>query len=355
MKANRRTGFARRLIAWQKRCGRRNLPWQGERDPYRIWVSEVMLQQTQVATVIPYYLRFLERFPDVRTLARSNLDGVLAAWSGLGYYSRARSLHRAAVELVSQHGGRFPSARQALQELPGIGRSSAAAIAVFAFGAREAILDANAKRVLARCYAVAGRTGELAVESKLWTLAESLLPDKAIECYTQALMDLGSAVCVRSRPACERCPLALVCKARRLEQVDEFPARRARRTRPRRTTVMAIVMCARKVLLVKRPPTGIWGAMWSLPEFASAREALAQCRKRYGCDIASQRALEPLVHGFTHFELTILPLLCRARGRAPRSELPEVRWLDRDATIAAPLPAPVRKLLTMLRDTRERT
>jgi A/G-specific adenine glycosylase len=341
-------GFVRRLIAWQAHSGRHALPWQQTRDAYRIWLSEVMLQQTQVVTVIPYYRRFVERFPTVEALARAGLDDVLALWSGLGYYSRGRNLHRAAREVLERHAGRFPTERHALEALPGVGRSTAAAIAVFSAGAREAILDGNVKRVLARHFAVAGFPGGGAIEKQLWSRAESLLPDDGLERYTQALMDLGATVCTRSRPACSVCPVAETCAARRQDRVAQFPAARPRKALPRRETVMLLLRCQGQVLLEQRPPTGVWGGLWSLPQFDSVDEAVAACRSRFGCELASQRPLQPLAHTFSHYALAILPVHCEARVQSPRAMEQGIAWLATGAALQAPIPAPVRTLLRRL-------
>ena len=340
--------FAKRLIEWQARSGRHALPWQATRDPYRIWLSEVMLQQTQVATVIPYYQRFLERFPGVEALARASLDEVLALWSGLGYYSRGRNLHRAARQLVERCKGRFPRTREGLEALPGVGRSTAAAIAVFSAGARETILDGNVKRVLARHFAVEGYPGSGYVQKELWSLAESVLPSKSIEAYTQALMDLGAGVCTRARPACMSCPVRSSCAARRLNRIAELPAPRPRKALPRRETVMLILTRGCQVLLEQRSPAGLWGGLWSLPQFDSVEEALQACSARFGCDVASHRQLKPLAHAFSHYALTILPLHCEARLRSSRAAQPGAVWLARGPALAAPLPAPVRRLLLQL-------
>jgi A/G-specific adenine glycosylase len=337
--------FAARVVEWQNRAGRQDLPWQGTRDPYRIWLSEVMLQQTQVATVVPYYGRFLERFPDVLALASASLDEVLRLWSGLGYYSRGRNLHRAAAHIVEVHEGRFPTRVGELVLLPGVGRSTAAAIAVFSVGAREAILDGNVKRVLARCFAVEGFPGDAPVQKRLWGLAESLLPHDGIEQYTQGLMDLGATVCTRSSPACTRCPVASTCKARGLGRTGELPTPRPRRSLPKRRTVMMLVFRGGKVLLQKRPPTGIWGGLWSLPEFSSVRHALEVFPGTQGVTLQSHRALEPLKHGFTHYSLTIEPLLCTARGTPRQVNESGGVWLALDEAIKSPIPAPVRTLL----------
>ena len=226
-------GFARRIIEWQRESGRHDLPWQSSRDPYAIWVSEIMLQQTQVATVVRYYQRFLARFPDIGALARADLDAVLQLWSGLGYYSRARNLHAAAQQLAFRHDGQFPRDPQAIASLPGVGRSTAAAIAALAFGVRGAILDGNVKRVLCRAFGIDADPGASATQRTLWALAEALLPVRDIEAYTQGLMDLGATVCVRSAPRCSLCPLRADCVAARLGRVDELPRARARRAHHR--------------------------------------------------------------------------------------------------------------------------
>ena len=249
--------FSADLVAWQRQHGRHDLPWQNTRDAYRIWLSEIMLQQTQVSTVIPYYQRFLERFPDVASLAATDLDEVLRLWSGLGYYSRARNLHAAAKAVMSGHGGRFPDNREALESLPGIGRSTAAAIAAFAYGRREAILDGNVKRVLARCFAVPGYPGDKAVMDRLWTLAESLLPDEGIEAYTQGLMDIGATVCLR-KPECQRCPLRGHCMAYQQGNAADYPAPRPKKEVRVRAVGMLVLVNEGKVLLARRPPTGVW-------------------------------------------------------------------------------------------------
>ena len=272
------SSFSFRLLAWHRRHGRHDLPWQGTRDAYRIWVAEIMLQQTQVAAVIPYYARFLQRFPDLASLAGAPQDEVLRLWSGLGYYSRARNLQRAAQMVVEHHGGAFPRALAQIEALPGIGRSTAAAIAAFAYGTRAAILDGNVKRVLARHFAVAGFPGEKRVEQRLWQLAEEQLPPRAIERYAQAIMDLGATLCTRAKPDCAECPLAQSCQALALGRVREFPAPRPAKAVPTRSTHMLLLVRNGELLLEKRPPSGIWGGMWSLPELEQAANARARCR-----------------------------------------------------------------------------
>jgi len=340
--------FSARLLAWHKRHGRHDLPWQGTRDAYRIWVAEIMLQQTQVAAVIPYYRRFLERFPDIATLAGAPQDEVLRLWSGLGYYSRARNLQRAAQLLAERHGGAFPRALEKIEALPGIGRSTAAAIAAFAYGTRAPILDGNVKRVLARHFAVAGFPGEKFVENRLWQLAEEQLPARAAGRYTQAMMDLGATLCTRAKPRCTDCPLAQSCRALALGRVKDFPAPRPLRPVPTRTTHMLLLVRAGQVLLEKRPPSGIWGGLWSLPELADAARARAHCRANYGCSIAAPQPLAPLAHGFTHFKLQIQPLLCRVEKLAPAAREAGQIWLTLEEAHGAAIPVPVRKLIERL-------
>jgi A/G-specific adenine glycosylase len=303
--------FAQKLIAWQRKHGRHALPWQGTRDPYRIWLSEVMLQQTQVSAVIPYYERFLAKYPTVQALAGASEDDVLRLWSGLGYYARGRNLHKAALE-IARNG--FPRAAERIAELPGVGRSTAAAIAVFAFGERAAILDGNVKRVLARCYGVAAPD---------WTLAERLLPSNGIEAYTQGLMDLGATVCKRV-PECAPCPVKARCVARKTGRIAELPAPRARKPLPLKRIHWYVLMERGRVLLERRPAPGIWGGLWCFPEVRPA-----------GCRV--KRALPPLEHGFTHFRLRIQPLLCSGRAAG--------LWLDPADARQAAVPAPVKTFL----------
>jgi len=343
-----KANFAARLLAWHKRHGRHDLPWQGTRDAYRIWVAEIMLQQTQVAAVIPYYRHFLERFPDIATLAGAPQDEVLRLWSGLGYYSRARNLQRAAQLVQERHGGVFPRALTEIQALPGIGRSTAAAIAAFVYGTRAAILDGNVKRVLARHFAVAGFPGEKRVEERLWRLAEEQLPPRALGRYTQAMMDLGATLCTRAKPACAGCPLATSCRALALGRVREFPAPRPAKAVPTRAIHMLLLVRNGEVLLEKRPPSGIWGGLWSLPELSDDGRVHVHCRANYGCSIATPQPLAPLAHGFTHFKLQIQPLLCRVEKLAPVAREAGQMWLSLEQAHGAAIPVPVRKLLECL-------
>jgi A/G-specific adenine glycosylase len=344
----RALSFAARVVRWQKQHGRHDLPWQKTRDAYRIWLSEIMLQQTQVAAVIPYYERFLKRFPRLAALAAAREDDVLEVWSGLGYYSRARNLHRAAQLIAAAHGGVFPRDFDSVLTLPGVGRSTAAAICVFAYGARHAILDGNVKRVFARCFGVAGYPGDAAVADRLWQHADRLTPAKNIEAYTQGLMDLGAGVCTRTKPRCEACPLAGCCVAHRQNAVAKYPAPRPRKALPKRRTRMLVMLHAGQVLLEKRPSSGIWGGLWSLPELADADSIEAVCRTRYGVTPAVCTALPVVAHGFTHFLLDIEPLRVAVKKLDMRAAGPGTMWLSLADASGAALPAPVRRILAAL-------
>jgi A/G-specific adenine glycosylase len=346
----RQPGLAAKLIAWQKRHGRHDLPWQGTRDPYRIWVSEIMLQQTQVATVIPYYQRFIQRFPDIAALAAAPLDEVLRHWAGLGYYSRARNLHRAAQTVLQEFRGRFPHRFDEVAALPGIGRSTAGAIVVFSRRVRHAILDGNVKRVLARLLGISGYPGEPRVSNRLWRQAERLLPQHDIATYTQGLMDLGAGVCTRSRPRCRECPWAAHCVARRRGLITTLPGRKPRKALPQRRTVMLALTRAGEVLLEKRPPVGIWGGMWCLPEAMQESNIAAHCLQRFGAQIGEVRRLKLIEHGFTHYKLDIQPLRLQVAALAPRSAEPGHIWLPVEEAREAAIPAPVKRILSQLQD-----
>jgi A/G-specific adenine glycosylase len=341
-------GLAANLIAWQKRHGRHDLPWQGTRDPYRIWVSEIMLQQTQVATVIPYYQRFLQRFPDIPTLAAAPLDEVLRLWAGLGYYSRARNLHRAAQAVMQEHGGRFPSSFDEVAALPGIGRSTAGAILVFSRGARHAILDGNVKRVLARLCGISGYPGDKEVADRLWRQAERLMPGRGIAAYSQGLMDLGAGICTRSRPHCEACPWAAHCVARKRGLIGKLPGRKPGRPLPRKRTIMLALTRAGEVLLEKRPPTGIWGGLWCLPEAVRNTRIASYCLQRFGTHVVAIQELPQIAHGFTHFKLDIQPIRLHVARLATRAEEPGLVWLPLEEAGQGAIPAPVKRILAQL-------
>jgi A/G-specific adenine glycosylase len=342
--------FSRAVLDWFARHGRNDLPWQQARTPYRVWVSEIMLQQTRVATVIPYYRRFMERFPDVAALAAAGIDQVLHHWSGLGYYARARHLHAAAQEVVSRHGGVFPGDLEALQALPGIGRSTAGAILALATGQRHPILDGNVKRVLARYHAVAGWPGSSAVQQRLWELADRHTPATRVDEYTQAIMDLGATVCTRTHPDCVHCPVQAGCAARRAGRTADFPGARPARSLPvRQVTMLMLRNAAQEVLLVRRPPAGIWGGLWGFPECTADAALEDWARQTLG---VVPRVLEHwpvLRHTFSHFHLDITPVLARAGGR-PRRVMETDGWVWYNVHQAGELgfAAPVRQLLTRL-------
>ena len=339
------------LLAWYDRH-RRRLPWRplpGERaDPYRVWLSEIMLQQTQVSTVLGYYAKFLARFPNVAALAQAHQDDVLAAWSGLGYYSRARNLHRCAQVVMDEHGGRFPDNSLALAGLPGIGRSTASAIAAFCFGERCAILDGNVKRVLTRALGFGHDLAEARHERALWQRAEALLPAQHIEAYTQGLMDLGASLCSTRRPACDICPLADLCLARAEGRPEAYPVKTRKLKRGKRAHLLLWLGDGDRVWLVQRPQTGVWAGLWSLPEF-DGEQALCTLAADWPGD---GRMLPTVHHVLTHFDWALQPChwpLPEAISEAHRGEveasLPAGRWVARGDALALGLPAPIRRLL----------
>jgi len=346
-------GFAARVVAWQHRHGRRDLPWQRSRDAYRIWLSEVMLQQTQVPTVVPYFERFVREFPDVESLARAPLERVLELWSGLGYYTRARNLHRAAQIVTSEHGGVFPDDPQRLTSLPGVGRSTAAAIAAFAFGVRTPILDGNVKRVLARHCGIDGYPGAKDVEAELWRVAERRMRPLAkrredVSAYTQGLMDLGAAVCTRRRPTCPLCPVRRGCVALATGRTQEIPAPRPKRVLPRRETAVLILRQGRRILLERRPARGVWGGLWSLPEAPVDIDVVRYCRDRFDARIAAVEYLPTVEHAFTHFRLTMHPVHAHVAACPTAMREAGQTWLEPADASGAALPAPIRRLVASL-------
>ncbi len=335
--------LAARVVRWQHRHGRHGLPWQGTRDPYRVWLSEVMLQQTQVATVQAYYARFLQRFPDLQALAAAPLDDVLALWSGLGYYSRARNLHRCAQVVVQTLDGAFPRTAQALAGLPGIGASTAAAIAAFCFDERVSILDGNVKRVLSRALGFEGDLADVSEQRRLGALAQALLPAaRDMVAYTQGLMDLGAGVCSQRRPACAQCPLAADCVARAGGQPERLPIKTRRLVRGRRSHALLRLHRGDQLWLVQRPPRGVWAGLWSLPEFDSAEALQAQVAGWPG----RGEWLPTFQHTLTHLDWTLAPLAWHwpVRG-VPVPDLGPGRWVTRDEALALALAAPIRRLL----------
>jgi A/G-specific adenine glycosylase len=309
--------FASRLCDWFERHGRHDLPWQRNASPYAVWVSEIMLQQTQVATVIPYFERFMRRFPAIADLAAAEQDEVLGHWSGLGYYARARNLHRAARIVVDEHDGERPVDPAMLVELPGIGRSTAGAIVALANGVREPILDGNVKRVLARYHGIEGWPGNTAVLKQLWSLAETHTPTTNVAAYTQAIMDLGAKVCTRARPDCSRCPIAEDCVAARDGRQSELPSPRPRRVRPQREVRVVVVKDKEnRILLERRPEVGVWGGLYSLPELSNDEEPRAWCARSLNARVDASRELPRIDHAFTHFELAIAPTLLELEDTA---------------------------------------
>jgi A/G-specific adenine glycosylase len=340
--------FAARVIAWQRIHGRSGLPWQG-RDPYRVWVSEIMLQQTQVGTVIPYFERFLARFPDLLALAQAPLDDVMRLWAGLGYYSRARNLHACARQVMRDFGGSLPATAQALSALPGIGRSTAAAIAAFCFDEQVPILEGNAKRVFARHAGVNGDPATRVVEARLWQLAVEALPaGQDMPTYTQGLMDLGATVCTRGIPSCGACPVRDDCHAFTHAVVDRLPAPRKRKRPPMRRACFLLAIAHDAILLEQRPPAGVWGGLLAPPQFAdtkSMRIALSGLAAS-----ARMRALPRRRHGFTHFTLDYAPYLAQIDEALPRVSEPNQRWIRLCETDTAALPSPMRSLMVEVRE-----
>ena len=342
--------LSRRVLAWYDRHGRKTLPWKRKRDPYRIWVSEIMLQQTQVTTVIPYFNRFIARFPDIKALARANLDEVLHLWTGLGYYARARNLHKAAQHIVEEHASVFPRRFEAVTDLPGIGRSTAGAILALAFGQRHPILDGNVKRVLARYHAVDTPLNKRDTDDRLWHLAEKYTPRKRVADYTQAIMDLGATVCTRTKPRCTACPLRTACHACRLGAPQNYPVRAAKRSTPVKATRMLMIRDQRgRILLQQRPPAGLWGGLWGFPECANGN-ARHWCRKELGLNIQTDAPWPVLRHSFSHFHLDITPIPAQVVGGTDQAmENAETVWYNVRRPDQRGFSAPVKRLLEQLR------
>ena len=344
------TDFSQPLLAWFDVHGRKNLPWQQNITPYRVWLSEVMLQQTEVETVIPYFDRFTVRFPGVQDLAEAPLDEVLHLWTGLGYYARARNLHKCAQIVCTEFGGCFPDDVDGLAGLPGIGRSTAGAIVSIAFGKRAPILDGNVKRVLARYFAIAGWPGALQVQNKLWQKAEALTPTARCRDYTQAIMDLGATLCTRSRPACNLCPQQTGCLAHANGDQTLYPEKKPRKALPVKATQMLILHThTGEVLLEQRPPQGIWGGLWSLPELASGDDALTYCRLKFGEPQKLDQWPE-LRHTFSHYHLDITPVRVQLSEQPPAiSENDRQLWYNPGQPANIGLAAPVKRLLERLK------
>ena len=347
--------FAGKLLEWFQIHGRHTLPWQQNPTPYRVWVSEVMLQQTQVATVIPYYERFMGRFPDVDSLATAPLDEVLHLWAGLGYYARARNLQACAKALLADHGGEFPQTLEEVTALPGIGRSTAGAILALSRGERHPILDGNVKRVLARVFGIAGDPSSAAVMENLWTQSNACTPAQRAAEYTQAIMDLGATVCSRTRPACTVCPMNLSCIAALEGRQAELPGAKQKRARGTREATLLIAETGSEgsvaVLVERRPAQGIWGGLWSPPQFESEFAALDWCRREIGEPESRSQALAPIHHAFTHFDLLLNPIWVRCRPNPQVREGDDRIWFSLGSSPRVGLPQPIRRLFERLRAT----
>ncbi|HIP95220.1 MAG TPA: adenine DNA glycosylase [Leucothrix sp.] len=356
--------FSEKLLHWYDQYGRKNLPWQQDINPYRVWVSEIMLQQTQVKTVIPYYQKFMTTFPNVQTLANAEQDTVLKHWSGLGYYARARNMHKAAKLVCDDFSGAFPNELEAMQSLPGIGRSTAAAILSISGNQKQAILDGNVKRVISRVFAIEGWSGKSSVLKIMWKLVEQLVPDQRNADYTQAIMDLGATLCTRSKPQCENCPFQDDCLAYQQGIIENFPAKKPRKILPERYAVMLIIQDHNKaVFMQKRPPVGIWGGLWCFPQFED--EVLAQewLRKKFSFraheTLLKGEKQEQLIHVFSHFRLTIQPIilgldkLLNSASKTPFKErvmeTDDSLWYNIDSEFNGGLASPVQTLLNKLK------
>lgn len=343
--------FSARVLRWFAQHGRKDLPWQQQVSPYRVWVSEVMLQQTRVQSVIGYFEQFMAAFPTLATLANADIDEVLHHWSGLGYYARARNLHKAAVQVQAQHNGQFPLEFDQVLALPGVGRSTAAAVLSLAAGQAHAILDGNVKRVLSRHFLVAGWPGKPQVLQKLWEIAEQLTPQKQVGPYNQAMMDLGATLCTRSKPQCERCPLATTCLARQQGVQTQFPTPKPKQVLPERSVTMLMICNKRHVLLQRRAPTGIWGGLWSFPELTDSDDQVqAWVKAHLNLEVSAVEHWEVLRHTFTHFHLNITPLYVRVKNRTfPVMEADSQVWYNTTRPELLGLAAPVDKLLKRIK------
>ena len=347
--------ISQRLLPWFDQFGRKYLPWQQDKTPYKVWISEIMLQQTQVNTVIPYYEKFMRRFPDIASLAAASEDEVLKHWSGLGYYARARNLHKCAKQIQAQYGGVFPDEFEAVIDLPGIGRSTAGAILSLASHQRHSILDGNVKRVLSRVYCVAGWAGQARVARRLWQLAEQNTPRERVADYNQAIMDLGATLCVRgNKPACEACPLSDICQAYQWQEVGNYPQGKPRQTLPVKSTVMLLGHRQNQELIIeKRPPAGIWGGLWSLPEFADM-DSLQQWLDKYFEYGRDFDLWEVRRHSFSHYHLDIQPVLVEIKSlKNIVMERQEAVWYNLGAESDRGFPAPVSALMQELQHSAE--
>jgi len=343
--------FSDRVIAWFEQHGRKHLPWQQQRTPYRVWISEIMLQQTQVATVIPYYERFMERFPAELSLANAEADEVMHYWSGLGYYARARNMHKAAQTIRDDYQGQFPNSIDQVQDLPGIGRSTAAAILSLACHQRHAILDGNVKRVLARYFLIDGWPGTTKTANQLWEKAELLTPEDDVAKYNQAMMDIGSVICTRTKPACTLCPISNGCQAHATQRQEEFPHRKPKKLIPVRKTQMILLRNAREeILLQRRPPTGIWGGLLAFPEIPPDQSVSQWCESQLGIEISNQEVWPEIRHTFSHFHLDITPVLASTTHNNPKRVMDQEHWVwyKGGGATQVGMAAPIKRLISEL-------
>jgi A/G-specific adenine glycosylase len=344
-------GFSARVLHWYTEHGRKDLPWQENPTPYRVWISEIMLQQTQVTTVIPYFRKFMATFGDIESLANANIDDVLHLWSGLGYYARARNLHRAAVEIRDRYDGEFPGSFDDVVSLPGIGRSTAGAILSLSRNKRHAILDGNVKRVLARFHAVEGWPGKKTVADVLWKFAELHTPQERVADYTQAMMDLGATICTRSKPGCDECPLVDGCVANASDQIDAYPGRKGKTVKPLRQTVMALFHVDGSIYLERRPAAGIWGGLWSFPELRADDEVIEWCKEKIDVHAMEIEQWDIVRHSFTHFDLDIAPISVRVTPRSSRvADGEDHVWYDINSPQKIGIAAPVSGLIQKLKE-----
>ncbi len=349
--------FSQTVLKWFKLHGRHDLPWQKNATPYRVWVSEIMLQQTQVATVIDYYQRFMKRFPSLKALATAPGDDVLAHWSGLGYYARARNLHKTAKIIFDEHNSRFPKTITELEKLPGIGRSTAGAILSLSMNIPAPILDGNVKRVLTRFAAISGWPGNTDVLKKLWALSESLTPNSACKDYNQAMMDLGATLCTRTKPDCHRCPLKNNCQAHLSGEEEHYPSKKPKKSRPQKSTTMLILKNeSGEILFEKRPPSGIWGGLWSFPELTATQskdETLSHCKNKFLCNVVDITSLSKFSHQFSHFELSIHAKMITVKS-SPNVIMDSSNqvWYNQSDKLPGGIAAPVAKLLKKLHEMR---
>ncbi len=343
------TKFSKQVVDWYHEQGRKHLPWQQNKTPYRVWISEVMLQQTQVATVIPYYHRFMESFPTIVDLANADEDNVLHHWTGLGYYARARNLHKAAKTMASEYNGEFPENIDEVIALPGIGRSTAGAILSLSLNQHHPILDGNVKRVLARCYTIEGHNGQAKYEKALWPVAEVLTPKKTVAQFNQAMMDLGSMICTRSKPKCDECPINSGCLANKLNEQANYPQKKPKKITPEKSTIMLIPRINNKVLMKKRPPTGIWGGLWCFLEVSTLKE-IAPLLSSLNLKITEQQTLPEFRHTFSHFHLDITPIVidCEEALAKEINEIDQQQWYDLNHKASVGLAASTQKLIDLL-------